>query len=158
MLSMSIQSTLLHRLSRTDFLSQTIKRFTIRNHDVSFLLNTNHKHATTQNSSICMAEQQQYQQSQSHTFSLLKLQSPYNPWMSSSLSKSLVQGLSIPFQKISASNWMENVATWLIKRTFQPSIIRKRRKQGFLKRHKSVGGRRMLKRRMLKGRKRLAGC
>lgn len=56
------------------------------------------------------------------------------------------------------SEMIENAATWLIKRTFQPSIIRKRRKTGFLKRQKSVGGRKMLKRRMLKGRARLAGC
>ena len=43
----------------------------------------------------------------------------------------------------------------LIKRTFQPSILRKKRKHGFLKRHKSVGGRRVLKRRKHKGRARL---
>lgn len=46
----------------------------------------------------------------------------------------------------------------LIKRTFQPSILRKRRKHGFLKRQKSVGGRRVLKRRLQKGRARLGGC
>jgi large subunit ribosomal protein L34 len=51
-----------------------------------------------------------------------------------------------------------NEFTLLIKRTFQPSIIRKRRKTGFLKRQKSVGGRRVLKRRALKGRVRLGGC
>ena len=43
----------------------------------------------------------------------------------------------------------------LIKRTFQPSILRKKRKHGFLKRHKSVGGRRVLNRRKHKGRARL---
>lgn len=46
----------------------------------------------------------------------------------------------------------------IIKRTFQPSILRKRRKHGFLKRQKSVGGRRVLKRRQHKGRARLGGC
>mmetsp|Transcript_34499 Transcript_34499/g.75508 ORF Transcript_34499/g.75508 Transcript_34499/m.75508 type:complete len:176 (+) Transcript_34499:115-642(+) len=46
----------------------------------------------------------------------------------------------------------------LIKRTYQPSIIRKRRKHGFLERHRSVGGRRVLKRRRHKGRARLGGC
>jgi Ribosomal protein L34 len=46
----------------------------------------------------------------------------------------------------------------LIKRTFQPSIIRKRRKTGFLTRHKSVGGRRILERRARKGRARMGGC
>jgi len=56
------------------------------------------------------------------------------------------------------SELMENTATWLIKRTFQPSTIRKRRKTGFLKRHKSVGGRRVLNRRKQKGRIRLGGC
>mmetsp|Transcript_3927 Transcript_3927/g.4698 ORF Transcript_3927/g.4698 Transcript_3927/m.4698 type:complete len:114 (-) Transcript_3927:224-565(-) len=49
-------------------------------------------------------------------------------------------------------------AVWFIKRTYQPSIIRKRRKTGFLKRHKSVGGRRTLRRRFNKGRARLGGC
>mmetsp|Transcript_12512 Transcript_12512/g.20820 ORF Transcript_12512/g.20820 Transcript_12512/m.20820 type:complete len:125 (+) Transcript_12512:66-440(+) len=49
-------------------------------------------------------------------------------------------------------------STWLIKRTFQPSIIRKRRKTGLLTRNKTVGGRKMLQRRRLKGRARLAGC
>ena len=49
-------------------------------------------------------------------------------------------------------------STWLIKRTFQPSILRKRRKTGLLTRNKSVGGRKVLARRRLKGRARLAGC
>lgn len=49
-------------------------------------------------------------------------------------------------------------STWLIKRTFQPSIIRKRRKTGLLTRLKTVGGRNILKRRKIKGRARLAGC
>lgn len=47
---------------------------------------------------------------------------------------------------------------WLIKRTFQPSVLRKRRKTGFLSRHKSTGGRKILKRRIAKGRARLGGC
>ena len=49
-----------------------------------------------------------------------------------------------------------DMSVWFIKRTFQPSIIRKKRKQGFLERQKSVGGRRVLKRRIKKGRARLA--
>jgi len=52
-------------------------------------------------------------------------------------------------------NLLDN-SIWYIKRTFQPSIIRKKRKQGFLQRHKTVGGRRVLKRRIKKGRMRLA--
>ncbi|KAI2503480.1 50S ribosomal protein L34 [Fragilaria crotonensis] len=60
------------------------------------------------------------------------------------------------------STWLDSLissaAIWLIKRTFQPSILRKRRKTGLLKRSKSVGGRRVLARRRAKGRARLAGC
>ena len=51
-----------------------------------------------------------------------------------------------------------SMAIWLIKRTFQPSILRKRRKTGFLARSESVGGRKVLARRRAKGRARLAGC
>lgn len=50
-----------------------------------------------------------------------------------------------------------DAAIWLIKRTFQPSIIRKKRKTGFLVRQRTVGGRRVLKRRKAKGRWRLGG-
>mmetsp|Transcript_5295 Transcript_5295/g.12014 ORF Transcript_5295/g.12014 Transcript_5295/m.12014 type:complete len:142 (-) Transcript_5295:217-642(-) len=50
-----------------------------------------------------------------------------------------------------------DLSTWLIKRTYQPSIIRKRRKHGFMRRKESVGGRRVLRRRMAKGRMRLGG-
>jgi len=46
--------------------------------------------------------------------------------------------------------------SWFIKRTFQPSIIKRKRTHGFLARKKTVGGRRVLKRRLLKGRTRLA--
>lgn len=51
-----------------------------------------------------------------------------------------------------------DLSTWLIKRTYQPSIIKKRRTHGFMKRKESVGGRRVLKRRLAKGRIRLGGC
>ena len=50
-----------------------------------------------------------------------------------------------------------DLSTWFIKRTFQPSIVRKRRKHGFLRRQETVGGRRVLKRRRAKGRMRLGG-
>jgi large subunit ribosomal protein L34 len=43
----------------------------------------------------------------------------------------------------------------LIKRTFQPSIQRRKRKGGFLVRQRTVGGRRTLRRRRAKGRMRL---
>jgi large subunit ribosomal protein L34 len=58
----------------------------------------------------------------------------------------------------SLSELCNNLSTWFIKRTYQPSIIRKRRKTGFLSRQKTVGGRRILKRRKQKGRIRLGGC
>jgi large subunit ribosomal protein L34 len=46
---------------------------------------------------------------------------------------------------------------WHVKRTFQPSVIRKKRKMGFLVRQRTVGGRRILDRRRAKGRARLGG-
>ena len=54
--------------------------------------------------------------------------------------------------------WEDDDAIWSIKRTYQPSIQRKRRKTGFLRRQESVGGRRVLNRRRHKGRIRLGGC
>ncbi|GKY99800.1 hypothetical protein MPSEU_000933800 [Mayamaea pseudoterrestris] len=50
-----------------------------------------------------------------------------------------------------------DITVWWIKRTFQPSIIRKKRKTGFLVRQRTVGGRRTLNRRRHKGRMRLGG-
>lgn len=50
---------------------------------------------------------------------------------------------------------LESLATWFIKRTFQPSIVRRKRKWGFLKRIKSRLGKKIILRRMLKGRKAL---
>mmetsp|Transcript_27589 Transcript_27589/g.44784 ORF Transcript_27589/g.44784 Transcript_27589/m.44784 type:complete len:143 (-) Transcript_27589:170-598(-) len=58
----------------------------------------------------------------------------------------------------SLQSLLGDLSTWLIKRTYQPSIIRKRRKHGFRRRKESVGGRRILKRRAAKGRIRLGGC
>ncbi len=58
----------------------------------------------------------------------------------------------------SLQSLLDDISTWFIKRTYQPSIIRKRRKHGFRRRKESVGGRRVLKRRMAKGRSRLGGC
>jgi large subunit ribosomal protein L34 len=53
---------------------------------------------------------------------------------------------------------LTSAAIWLIKRTFQPSLLRKKRKCGYLKRRTTVGGRKILQRRMAKGRKRLFGA
>ncbi|GAX13735.1 hypothetical protein FisN_30Lh019 [Fistulifera solaris] len=54
-------------------------------------------------------------------------------------------------------NVLLDVAIWFGKRTFQPSIVRKKRQTGFLVRQRTVGGRRVLQRRQAKGRMRLGG-
>ena len=58
----------------------------------------------------------------------------------------------------SNSNSMLSWAIWLIKRTYQPSLLKKKRQCGYMKRKQTVGGRRILKRRRKKGRKRLFGA
>jgi large subunit ribosomal protein L34 len=59
--------------------------------------------------------------------------------------------------RCAVASLLPSLAVWLIKRTFQPSIIRKKRKTGFLVRQRTVGGRRTLNRRAHKGRWRLGG-
>ena len=49
-------------------------------------------------------------------------------------------------------------AVVFVKRTFQPSLVRKKRKHGLLKRMETVGGRRIIKRRKAKGRWRIPGA
>ena len=44
----------------------------------------------------------------------------------------------------------------MIKRTYQPSNLKRKRRHGFLARLRSVGGRKVLKRRRLKGRRKLS--
>ena len=42
-----------------------------------------------------------------------------------------------------------------LQRTYQPSVLRRKRRHGFLKRNASVGGRKVLQRRRERGRKTL---
>ena len=76
--------------------------------------------------------------------------------MTSFLSVAPVLSITTFFYDLCASLFGPSAV--MIKRTYQPSIIRKRRKQGFLERQKTVGGQRVLKRRRQKGRARLGGC
>lgn len=69
-----------------------------------------------------------------------------------SLNPPMIQGIIGSLQ-----NLVGDFSIWFIKRTFQPSLVRKRRKHGFLRRQESVGGRKVLKRRLAKGRMRLGG-
>ena len=60
---------------------------------------------------------------------------------------------------ISSFAWesLVNLSVWFIKRTFQPSLMKRKRRMGFLVRQRTVGGRNVLKRRRAKGRRRLDG-
>ncbi len=49
-----------------------------------------------------------------------------------------------------------SAAIWLLKRTFQPSLLRRKRKHGFLSRLHDRNGRKTLNRRLEKGRRSLS--
>mmetsp|Transcript_24304 Transcript_24304/g.35349 ORF Transcript_24304/g.35349 Transcript_24304/m.35349 type:complete len:160 (-) Transcript_24304:176-655(-) len=51
---------------------------------------------------------------------------------------------------------LQNLGTWFIKRTYQPNVLRRRRRWGFLKRVKTTKGLKIVRRRLKKGRKRIA--
>jgi large subunit ribosomal protein L34 len=61
----------------------------------------------------------------------------------------------------SISSWVEELANTLagaimaIKRTYRPSVVRKKRTHGFLHRNSTTSGQKLLKRRIRKGRKTL---
>jgi large subunit ribosomal protein L34 len=74
---------------------------------------------------------------------------PSPPTLVTSLSNSLTNVVS---------EFMTSLSVWLIKRTYQPSLLRKKRMHGYLKRSESVGGRKILRRRKAKKRARLFGA
>lgn len=75
----------------------------------------------------------------------------------STVAPTLFPGAAFQPNKPTALSFLTNLIIWQIKRTFQPSVIRKKRKTGFLVRQRTVGGRRILARRRAKGRWRLGG-
>lgn len=65
-------------------------------------------------------------------------------------------GLVSGFSRISNNiGLLMDLSIWLIKRTWQPSIVKRKRKHGFLARLRNRHGRKIIKRRKQKGRTRI---
>jgi large subunit ribosomal protein L34 len=63
--------------------------------------------------------------------------------------------LSLPFLLRPSWGALLEDAILLVKRNYHPSLLRRKRKHGFLKRMRTPGGRKILERRRAKGRWRL---
>jgi len=125
------------------------------------------RHSTRRWGQQTVVKSQQQQQRAFHVDMILPSYSHYNPTTSVSTTIS-----DCDFNHNNNNNnnnnnnslstilgdYITSLSVWLIKRTFQPSLLRKKRKHGYLKRSESVGGRKILRRRKAKNRARLFGA